>query len=675
MTHYLLEELKEKLKSDDSLWDFLRLSCLDGMWYWDLEHPEQEWMSPEFWQLFGYDPDSKPHTPDSWFDIINPDDKQTAVENLEKHLADPSHPYDQIVRYRHADGHTIWVRCRGLAVRDETGKPIRLLGAHTDLTDFVNEERAAREEELATVNARLNAVFNAAQGGIVGLNANREVVTLNPPARHMLGGISTEVPFAWPDDIHFLDSADFSPLDASADPINRALAGVTIGGEVHLMTTGNDTSTARYVRVSSALSGEADTDVHTVVALHDVSEQEMNRQQIERQSRLDALGQFTGGIAHDFNNLLSTILYATTLVKDQTRDERSQRLLADTLVSIERGRDLTRRLLAFAKQEPGVPSSFGLRDFFEELSALLKTSVEEHIQVELVPPEEDLLALCDKHMLENAVLNLVLNSRDAILREGQGNRISISAALVTSAEDIDLLTSELRLKKQTDLPDFVKISVTDNGPGMTAEIRRRATDPFFSTKSDNKSTGLGLSTVFGFAQQSGGKMRITSEPGAGTTVSLLLPAGDAAIAAPPAPAPDAAGTGRGESVLLVEDETALLSMMTDQLEHMGYQVAAVSSGTAALQLLKSGLKVDALISDVVMPGGVGGFELARELRALHPETAVILLSGYAGYTADKYQDLDAVFLHKPCLPAVLDAKLRELLSDKQPREPVSPTGT
>ena len=141
--HYLASELEDLIRSDNSIWEFLQRGSLDGCWYWDLENPDQEWMSPEFWKLFGIDPASKSHDPAEWQDIIFPEDGSVALENFHKHCADPNHPYDQIVRYRHADGSTVWVRCRGIAIRDETGKPLRMLGAHNDLTAVKQAEEAA----------------------------------------------------------------------------------------------------------------------------------------------------------------------------------------------------------------------------------------------------------------------------------------------------------------------------------------------------------------------------------------------------------------------------------------------------------------------------------------------------------------------------------------------------
>jgi PAS domain S-box-containing protein len=155
--HYLETELTDLVQASSEMWDFLQRGSLDGCWYWDLEKPENEWMSPEFWRLFGIDPDTRRHDPAEWQDLIFPEDRDIAIENFQKHLADPDHPYDQTVRYRHADGSTVWVRCRGIAIRNEQGKPIRMLGAHNDLTAAKRAEAQANEERrtLQTLNDEL----------------------------------------------------------------------------------------------------------------------------------------------------------------------------------------------------------------------------------------------------------------------------------------------------------------------------------------------------------------------------------------------------------------------------------------------------------------------------------------------------------------------------------------
>lgn len=181
--HYLEEELSQLIRTDPSIWQFLQEGSLDGVWYWDIENPEQEWMSPEMWRLFGIDPATKRHDPAEWQDLINPDDLKLALENFHAHCADPGHPYDQIVRYRHADGSTVWVRCRGIAIRDAAGKPLRMLGAHTDLTAVKRAEQA-QKAGATHANEELRA-FSYALSHDLKAPANTVLMVLTELAEHL----------------------------------------------------------------------------------------------------------------------------------------------------------------------------------------------------------------------------------------------------------------------------------------------------------------------------------------------------------------------------------------------------------------------------------------------------------------------------------------------------------
>ncbi|MEL7460065.1 MAG: PAS domain-containing protein [Pseudomonadota bacterium] len=644
--HYLEAELEELLQSDISIWSFLREGSLDGVWYWDLENPDHEYMSPEFWRTFGYDPATKKHLVSEWMDLIFPDDLELAKENLGAHIADPAHPYDQVVRYTRADGETAWVRCRGLAVRDADGKAIRLLGAHNDITAQKREERA-----LERAKTELETVFQAATSGIVAFNHAGEIARINNRARHMLGGISDVPPFAWPEAIEFLDAETMTPLDNSADPVRRALSGNRLQSETHLMRRVQQGDERRYVRVDTAVIEEPDMDLQLVLVIDDVSNEERNRQVVERKNRLDALGQLTGGIAHDFNNILASQLYAVDLARKATDPQKRDAYLEIAANSIKRGRSLTTRLLAFARRQPGLATVKRTADALEEFSTLVRPMLEEQIEVEFNIEDDDLRHYCDPAQLETALMNLVLNCRDAILRSGSGSHIDVRARAVRSQPDDPIgQTDVLEQKKSGTSPRFVEISVTDNGPGMDEETQARCTDPFFTTKETNSGTGLGLAMVYGFVRQSDGDLRIYSEEGVGTTVRMLLPRGTSE-GAREAPMPEEAiEMGGGETLLVVEDELQLLVMISDVLTGLGYEVLSARSGQEALSLVESGEAFDLLLTDVVMPGTIGGFDLARRVREIRPEVPVIYTSGYTGFTATEMGAVQAPLLQKPAPP-------------------------
>ena len=186
--HYLKRELYDLVGRDTTIFDFLQDGSLDGIWYWDLESPENEWMSPRFWNLLGYDPQEKQHLAAEWQDMIFKDDLKVALDNFKKHCQDPNHPYDQIVRYRHRDGSTVWVRCRGLAIRDESGKAIRMLGAHVDLTDL-----KVNETEITTGRERYQAVVETAKEAIVSADSKSEIIDWNQSAETIFGWSAQEV--------------------------------------------------------------------------------------------------------------------------------------------------------------------------------------------------------------------------------------------------------------------------------------------------------------------------------------------------------------------------------------------------------------------------------------------------------------------------------------------------
>jgi PAS domain S-box-containing protein len=660
--NYLENELETLIQSDPDIWRFIRQSSLDGVWYWDLEKPENEYMSPEFWELFGFDPKTKKHLSAEWQDLIHPDDLKVAQANFEAHRKDPSHPYDQVVRYTRAAGGTAWVRCRGIAIRDETGRAIRMLGAHNDITDLV-QHRTAYE-----TNSLVEVIMNTAESAIIGLDSDGAIASLNSAGRHFLGGLNAAVPFRWPEEISFLESVSLRPLKHSKNPIIRSLEGNSIKGEVFLMTRKTHEE-PRYVRVSTAQVEDETAPLHCVIIMDDVSEQEKNRQQVERTSRLDALGQLTGGIAHDFNNLLATVQYALQLAKDDKEDDSRARYLDTALTSVERGSDLTRRLLAFAKQQPGLAASQSVQEIIEEFRKLSKPLIESNISLNFKVTEPDLWVFCDTAQLSNALLNLLLNARDAIIRAGIGNQISVLARSVNEIDaDVTLrrehpgtyIAKGLRAEHFADQERddnaayrYIEFAVTDNGPGMSEEVKRRAIDPFFTTKNSNSGTGLGLSMVYGFVQQSNGELRIYSEPDQGTTVRLLLPRGTpfGTRENPVERLPEI--RGQGERILVVEDEFSLLLMMESLIQSLGYKIETARSGLDALQLIEAGEEFDLMITDIIMPGGLDGFELAHKVRSIRPNLPIIYMSGYTGYSESDMSNVVAPMLQKPCPPAEL----------------------
>lgn len=538
----------------------------------------------------------------------------------------------------------------------------------------VNEELHVLNGEVREAGMRLQTVLDTTTSGIIAFDRNGDIIMLNSPARHFLGGISMAPPFAWPESLNFLGSSDLAPLEASKSPIRRALAGQNLKSEIALLerAVGEE---ARYMRISSATVQDTTSPVRCVVVIEDVSEAEKNRQQVERAGRLDALGQLTGGIAHDFNNLLATIEYALELSTSAGVSDDAEGYLRTAVGSVRRGSELTARLLSFAKRQPGRAQSQKVSEIMREFRALVEPSIEAVLALRFEEQSPDMYVYCDGGQLENALLNLVLNSRDAILREGVGDQIVITAREVTEANS-DLgswrklkdeavyrgvAVGKSLLGKEKSSTRYIEFAVADNGPGMSDEVRRRALDPFFTTKDTNSGTGLGLSMVYGFIQNSEGELLLYTEEGHGTTVRLLLPSGspDGEREGPVANLP--VRIGNGERILIVEDDVQLRQMMADLVGSLGYTIQVAGSGREAMQLFQEGFECAVLLTDIVMPGGIGGFELGEEVRRIRPVLPIIYMSGYSGFTETEMGTAIGTFVQKPCAPSVLSHAIAEAL--------------
>lgn len=534
-----------------------------------------------------------------------------------------------------------------------------IIGNALIATIFVSAQRKRTRdaERISALNARLNTILETAQNGILGLAGDGTISLANPGARAMLPAGVFDAGANWPDLVPMRDAVGLAPLTGPAHPLRRATSGEALRESLILM---GDDAAPRYVRLSSArISNHPQEDVHTVVLLDDVTELERNRQQVERAARLDALGQLTGGIAHDFNNLLGTIEYAVELARSEAPDA-DNRYLDTARNAVRRGADLTRRLLTFAKRQPGQVDIVSVSAVMASIEDLSRPALDASIGMTVEMPDTPLWIRCDEGQLENALLNIVLNSRDAIRESGQGSTITIGARVIDGLTRGQLGDTR-RTGARDETQELVELSVSDDGPGMSAEVRRRATDPFFTTKAATDGSGLGLSMVYGFVEQSGGIFKIYSEVGRGTTIRLLLPAGKPAAQDAVSQAPRHIPRGRGEHILVVDDQADLLAITRDMLLDLGYRVTAARSGAEALERIASGGICDLLLTDVVMPG-MGGFELAAALRAMAPKVPVIYMSGYTGISERQMGAVIAPVVQKPCPPADLALEIRAALA-------------
>ncbi|MDO8298420.1 PAS domain-containing sensor histidine kinase [Lacisediminimonas sp.] len=398
-------------------------------------------------------------------------------------------------------------------------------------------------------------------------------------------------------------------------------------------------------------SGQA---MRMVGGMSDITERLALEDRLRQSQRLDSIGQLTGGVAHDFNNLLTVILGNAELLTAQIAPHSRQHALAKWILeAAQRGADLTQRLLAFARKQALNPKITDVNRLVADLDRLLKRTLGEHIEIEIVADAASWPALVDPVQLENALLNLCLNARDAM---PLGGRLTMETCNTHIDEDYASKHEEVTAGQ------YVMLAVSDTGTGIAPEHLARVFEPFFTTKEKGKGTGLGLAMVYGFIKQTGGHASIYSEPGQGTSVKLYLPraSGAAEVAAPAYAERQLAGGS--ETILLVEDDEFVRRYAQIQLSTLGYTVLTAENGHRALDLMRGPHAIDLLFTDVVMPG-MSGRELADEARKLRPGIKVLYTSGYTENAIVHHGRLDpgVLLLGKPYRRAELAGKIREAL--------------
>jgi PAS domain S-box-containing protein len=387
----------------------------------------------------------------------------------------------------------------------------------------------------------------------------------------------------------------------------------------------------------------------------DLTDRKQAEAQLRQAQKMEAVGQLTGGVAHDFNNLLTVIVGNLDFAAGPaSKDPELAAAVDRALSAAETGAALTHRLLAFSRQQALQPENTDLNQVVRGMTDLLRRTLGEDVEIGIRLDDELWPALADRSQVESALLNLAINARDSM---PDGGKLTIETANTQLDADYAARNAEVAPG------DYAVLVVSDTGGGMTPEVAERALEPFFTTKGIGKGSGLGLSMIYGFAKQSGGHLKIYSEPGHGTTVRLYLPRtatreATAEIAA--APSKSERGT---EAVLVVEDDPDVRQLAAAQLRSLGYQVLEAPDGASAVTLLEGGARIDLLFTDVVMPGGMNGQQLAEKARELRPQLKVLFTSGYTPDSIAHQGKIDpGVFLlSKPYRRDGLARKVREIL--------------
>jgi PAS domain S-box-containing protein len=397
-------------------------------------------------------------------------------------------------------------------------------------------------------------------------------------------------------------------------------------------------------------------------AIHEREEAlQLAESSLRQSQKMEAVGQLTGGLAHDFNNLLAAITGSLELIRRRVAEGRHgelDRYIGMAQGAAKRAAALTHRLLAFSRRQTLEPRPLKLNKLVTDMEEMLRRSIGPAIELEVVAAVGLWGVVADASQVENALLNLCINARDAM---PQGGKITIE----TANRWIDERTA---VAKDFDPGQYVSMCVSDNGSGMPAAVVARAFDPFFTTKPIGAGTGLGLSMVYGFARQSGGQARIYSEAGQGTMVCVYLPRKDRDEEAAPAEAamPAAERAEQGETVLVVDDEPTVRALIIEVLRELGYASLEAGDGAEAMALIESGCRVDLLLTDVGLPGGLNGRQVADAARVLRPSIKVLFITGYAENAVLSHGHLDPG-MHVMTKPFELDAlarRVRELVSGR-----------
>src|ERR1700726_112332 len=629
--------------------------------------------SPEYLQIHGLPPEAVDESHEDWVRRMHPEDREATEKKFRDAVAGSVRDYTAQYRIiRPSDGETRWISVKSTIERDEEGKALRLVGAHTDVTEQVMAGQALRQSEeryrnladqLVELNATLaqrveektrerDRIWNVSQDLL--LVASRDGVwrTVNPAWTRALGWSEAELlnrTSEWlehPED-HGITHAKARELGARE---------TTVRFESRLRHKDGSYRWFSWIGVS-------DRDSNYAVA-RDVTAEKAAAERLKiaeeallQSQKMEAVGQLTGGIAHDFNNLLTGIVGSLDLLQtriNQGRTDNVARYINAAMTSANRAAALTHRLLAFARRQPLVPKVVDVNQLVVSLEDLLRRTIGETIDLEISAADGLWNTLCDPNQLESALLNLAINARDAMPDGGKLAISTANASLGSVTADTPALSPG----------DYICIGVSDTGVGMSAEVAARAFDPFFTTKPIGQGTGLGLSMIYGFARQSNGHATIESKIGQGTSVKLYLPRHHGDVAASQASAAKAAEhAATGETVLVVEDEPVVRGVILEMLGEQGYRTLEAVDGPSGLRILRANGRIDLLVTDVGLPG-MNGRQLADQARETRPGLKVLFITGYAESVAisDGFLQPGMEMITKPFDLDNLSRRIRAMVS-------------
>jgi PAS domain S-box-containing protein len=593
----------------------------------------------------------------SWAQMVHPDDLPAAAERWQSALATAT-VYEMEFRLRQADGSYRWHITRAVPVKDAAGSVVRWIGTNTD----IQEQRETRskleslnrtlEERVAERTADRDRMWRLLTDIMLVADFNATIIAVNPAWKYIFGWEEEELV-----GLSFMNLIHPDDLAATLDEVGKLSEGATTFRFENRYQTRDGT----YRNISwTAVPDESF--IHAVG--RDVTEERNAAEALRRTElalqqaqKMEAIGNLTGGVAHDFNNLLQVVAgNLQLLAKDIYGNDRAQRRIANALAGVDRGSKLASQLLAFGRRQALDPRVLNAGRLVRGMDEMLRRTIGEGVEVETVVSGGLWNTLVDPVQLENALLNLAINARDAM--DGFGK-------LTIEVGNSYLDDSYARSHQDVAPGQYVSVSVTDTGSGMSPELIEKVFEPFFSTKPEGKGTGLGLSMVYGFVKQTGGHVKIYSEVAHGTTVRMYLPRSmqqeDVEVVQTDQPV-----EGGPETILVAEDDEGVRATVVEMLQDLGYRVLKASDASSAFAIIESGISIDMLFTDVVMPGPLKSAELARKAKERLPSLAILFTSGYTENSIVHGGRLDpgVQLLSKPYTREALARKIRHLLNNR-----------
>jgi len=544
-----------------------------------------------------------------------------------------------------------------------TSNGMLVLSAIRDISDRKRIEEELRrvhkdleqrkERQLWQSQNRLALIVDSSQDAIIGKTLDGIITHWNKGAEHIYGYRAEEV---------IGKSIAILVPEESPDEIPQILEKIRRGGNVHYFESVRLTKDGRRLNVSLSVSPIQDAEGNIVGAstiARDITAQKRAEDQLRQAQKMEAVGRLAGGIAHDFNNILGIITACSELLASRLTSETApQEYISNIREAAKRGASLTRQLLTFSRRQASQPQVMDLNERLKDLSKLLRPLMGDDVQVMLLPRSANAVVEADPSHLDQVVVNLAVNARDAM---PQGGKLIVETAAVEFDEDFARQHPPLKAGSH------VMLAVSDNGCGMDQATVSRIFEPFFTTKETGKGTGLGLATVYGIVQQTGGHIFVYSEPGRGTTFKIHLPSAAHKMGlAQQQETEEALPRHEGTTILLVEDDDLMRKLARQILEDHGYAVVEAQDGSSALARLSEKLgRIDVMLTDVVMPG-ITGPELALHLMDFHPEAKVVYMSGYTGELLAGDRGVNVVtLLEKPFTRAAL-LKTIHVALERQP---------